>query len=100
MVGWQHQLNGLKFKHTQGDSGGQGSLACCSPWGHRVRAEQQQKGKAVKEPRYYKLRVPFPRRVDQTMNSQLSSPFHFTRVYARAKLRHTGQIFHLMSLKN
>ena len=66
----------------------------------RVRTEQQQKGKAVKEHRYYKLHVPFPRRADQTMDSQLSSPFHFTRVYARAKLRHTGQIFHLMSLKN
>ena len=33
MVGWHHQLNGPEFKQTQGDSEGQGGLACCSPWG-------------------------------------------------------------------
>ena len=32
-VGWHHQLNGLEFEQTQGDGEGQGSLACCSPWG-------------------------------------------------------------------
>ena len=31
MVGWHHQLNGHKFEQTLGDSGGQRSLACCSP---------------------------------------------------------------------
>ena len=35
MVRWHHRLNGHKFKQTQGDSEGQGSLACCSPWGHK-----------------------------------------------------------------
>ena len=33
--GWHHWLNGHKSKQTPGDSEGQGSLACCSPWGHR-----------------------------------------------------------------
>ena len=33
MVGWHHQLNGHKFEQTPVDSEGQGSLACCSPWG-------------------------------------------------------------------
>ena len=33
MVGWHHQLNGHEFEQTLGDSEGQGSLACCSPWG-------------------------------------------------------------------
>ena len=38
MVGWHHQLNGHEFEQTLGDSEGQGSLACCSPWGsQRVR---------------------------------------------------------------
>ena len=38
MVGWHHQLNGPEFEQIQGDSEGQGSLACCSPWGHsRIR---------------------------------------------------------------
>ena len=33
MVGWHHQLNGHESEQTPGDSEGQGSLACCSPWG-------------------------------------------------------------------
>ena len=32
MVGWHHRLNGHGFEQTPGDSEGQGSLACCSPW--------------------------------------------------------------------
>ena len=34
-VGWHHQLSGHEFEQTPGDSEGQGSLACCSPWGHK-----------------------------------------------------------------
>ena len=30
---WHHWLNGHKFEQTPGDSEGQGSLVCCSPWG-------------------------------------------------------------------
>ena len=33
-VGWYHQLNGHKFEQTLGNSEGQGSLVCCSSWGH------------------------------------------------------------------
>ena len=33
MVGWHHQFNGHEFEQTPEDSEGQGSLACCSPWG-------------------------------------------------------------------
>ena len=36
MVGWHHQLNGPESEQTLGYSEGQGSLVCCSPWGHRV----------------------------------------------------------------
>jgi len=35
MVGWHHQLNEHKFEQTPGDGEGQGSLVCCSPWGHK-----------------------------------------------------------------
>ena len=34
-VGWHHPLNGHEFGQTPRDSEGQGSLACCSPWGHK-----------------------------------------------------------------
>ena len=35
MVGWRHQLNGHEFEKAPGDGEGQGSMACCSPWGHK-----------------------------------------------------------------
>ena len=35
MVGWHHQLDGHEFKQAPGDGERQGSLACCSPWGHK-----------------------------------------------------------------
>ena len=35
MVGWLYQLNGQEFEQTPGDNEGQGSLACCSPWGRK-----------------------------------------------------------------
>ena len=37
MVGWLHQLDGCEFEQALGDGKGHGSLACCSPWGRRVR---------------------------------------------------------------
>ena len=35
MIGWHHRLNGHEFEETQGNSEGQGSLVCCSSWGHK-----------------------------------------------------------------
>ena len=36
MVGWHHRLIRHDFEQTTGDGEGQGSLVCCSSWGHRV----------------------------------------------------------------
>ena len=47
LVGWHHRLNRHEFEQTLGDDKRQGRLACCSPWGRRVRqdwATEQQKG--------------------------------------------------------
>ena len=35
MVGWHHRLNGPEFEQAQGVGDGQGSMACCSQWGHK-----------------------------------------------------------------
>ena len=35
MVGWHHRLNGHEFEQAPGVGDGQGSLACCSPRGHK-----------------------------------------------------------------
>ena len=34
-VGWHHQHNGHEFEYAPGVGDGQGSLAYCSPWGHK-----------------------------------------------------------------
>ena len=35
MAGWHHRINGHEFEQTSGESEGQGSLECCSPWSRR-----------------------------------------------------------------
>ena len=35
MVGWHHWLDRHEFESAPGVGDGQGSLACCSPWGHK-----------------------------------------------------------------
>ena len=35
MFEWHYQVNGHEFEQTPTDSKGQGSLLCCSPWGHK-----------------------------------------------------------------
>ena len=35
MVGWHHQLDRQEFEQALGDGEEQGSLARCSPWGHK-----------------------------------------------------------------
>ena len=35
MVRWHHQLNAYEFEQASRDGEGQGSLVCCSPWGHK-----------------------------------------------------------------
>ena len=34
-VGWHHRLYGHEFEQAPGVGDGQGSLVCCSPWGHK-----------------------------------------------------------------
>ena len=35
MAGWHHRLHGHEFPQTLGGGEGQGSLACCRPWGYK-----------------------------------------------------------------
>jgi len=35
MVGWHHRLDGHESEQAPGVGDGQGSLACCSPWGRK-----------------------------------------------------------------
>ena len=48
MVGWHHRLDGQEFEQALDNSEGQGSLACCGPWGqsqtHPVTEQQLRVG--------------------------------------------------------
>ena len=33
VVGWHHRCDGHEVEYAPGVGDGQGSLACCSPWG-------------------------------------------------------------------
>ena len=35
MVGWPHCFDGHEFEQAPEVGDGQGSLVCCSPWGHK-----------------------------------------------------------------
>ena len=35
MVEWHHRLKEHECEQAPGDGEGQGSLVCCSPWGHK-----------------------------------------------------------------
>ena len=55
IVGWHHRLNGHESEQSPGDNEGQGSLACCSPQGCRVRhdrATEQQQAPVPQRPVY------------------------------------------------
>ena len=42
MVGWHLRLNGYEFEQALGVGDGQGSLECCSPWGHKASDKTEQ----------------------------------------------------------
>ena len=42
MVGWDHRLNGHEFEQIPGDSEGQRSLVCSSPWGRKESGTTEQ----------------------------------------------------------
>ena len=44
MIGWHHQLDGHEFEQAPEVGDGQGSLACCSLWGHKESDATELKG--------------------------------------------------------
>ena len=63
MVGWHRRLNGHEFEQGLGDGEGQGSLACCSPWGRKESDTSEQlnnnnKASFERKPRLRDRRAP------------------------------------------
>ena len=63
MVGWHHQFNRHEFEQGLGDSEGQGSLTCCSPWGCKEldTTEWLNNKELIAEFLFWNLRVTYPR---------------------------------------
>ena len=53
MVGWHYRLSGYEFEPTPGDGEGQGSLACCSPWGLEEWDMTERLNNKLREKDYY-----------------------------------------------
>ena len=58
LVWWHHRLNGHAFVQTSGHSEGQGSLACCSPWGCRVRHDWTSEQQHLQSPEPFSSLMP------------------------------------------
>ena len=39
MVGWHHRFSGQEFEQAPANGEEQGTLECCSPWGHKESTE-------------------------------------------------------------
>ena len=60
IVGWHHWLNGHEFEQVLQVGEGRGSLACCSPWGHKGSdmtkgLNNKQQGNSINEFYFQKL---------------------------------------------
>ena len=68
MVRWHYPLNGHEFEQALGVGDGEGSLVCCSPWGHRVGYDLSTKPPEYKcanlQRRYIKKGLLFPSKED------------------------------------
>ena len=53
MVGWHHWLSGHEFEKALGVGDGQGSLVCCSPWGHKELDMTESNWTELKKLKYY-----------------------------------------------
>ena len=84
MVGWHHRLDRHEFEQTLGDSEGQGSLACCSPWGHGEldTTEQLNNHHTQRLSRSKLIIVPLRKHPDRTSNSTSSQTLQFGAEYA------------------
>ena len=56
MAGWHHWLNGRESEWTPGVGDGQGGLACCDSWGHRVRHDWATELNWVSDGRWHEKR--------------------------------------------
>ena len=91
-----HRLDGHEFQQTLGDTEGQGSLACCSPWSRIHRCESW----AIKKAEHQRigafqlwclrrlLRVPWTaRRLKQSIPKEINPEYSLEGLLLKLKLQ-------------
>ena len=78
----QHDgLNGHELEQTPGASGGKGSLACCSPWGRRVRYDQ-----STEQQQQIDLNLIYVTALSFSCHSEQTSQYHTVSVFKQTCL--------------
>ena len=100
MVGWHYQLNGHEFEQALGVGGGQGSLACCSPWDRKESDKAEHQRTDAFELWYWRrlLKVPWTsRRPNQSILKEINPKYSLEGLMLKLKLQYFG---HLMRRAN
>ena len=88
MVGWHHRLHGHEFEQTLGDSGGQRSLVCCSPWG---RKESDMTQKLKSQFGVWSLCTWTARRPNQSILKEINPEYSLEGLMLKLKFQYFGQ---------
>ena len=77
MVGWHHRLNFYEVEKSLGVGDGQGSLACCSPWGHK---ELNMTERLNWTEQNWKIHIGFQRNLSKLKQSVKSTKLNFSQM--------------------
>ena len=83
MVGWHHRLNGHGFEQAPRDSEGQGSLACCSPWGRKELDMTEQLTTIL----YWSIALGLQGRSNQSIPKEISPEYSLKGLMLKQKLQ-------------
>ena len=84
MVGWHHRLNGHESEQAPGVGDGQGSLACCGPWGHKeVDATEQVNSTTSEKPLFQQITAAVRAQTNGEAASSLCLPSQDSSPFSR-----------------
>ena len=88
MVVWHHQLNGHEFEQAPGDGEGQGSLACCSPWGRKELDTTERLTTIL----YWSIALGLQGRSNQSILKEISPGCSLEGLMLKRKLQYFGHL--------
>ena len=89
MIGWHHQFNGHEYERILGDGEGQGSLACCSSRGHKVRHNWQTEQNCFLNSEYFT-----DCHINKAINSVMASKQKKVPLWLKVYLNYLNYVIH------